>query len=138
MTPVHAEVARNTRNAVANEGQDGLARHLSDGVSVSTQSCDMRLPSGQLTRSGGAHMGVILFRRSVSQMDYGKQSRLVLEFWREERGWDWSDRIEYLPRMTSMKLPVPAAHLSLRMKSVTSLRGLTRMALQLCPPCPER
>ena len=42
--------------------------------------------------------GVILFRRRVSQMDYGKQSRLVVEFWKEARGWDWSDRIEYLPR----------------------------------------
>jgi hypothetical protein len=58
----------------------------------------MAMNAGQLTRSGGGHMGVILFRRSVSQMDYGKQSRLVVEFWREARGWDWSDRIEYLPR----------------------------------------
>jgi hypothetical protein len=58
----------------------------------------MAMHAGQLTRSGGGHMGVILFRRSVSQMDYGKQSRLVVEFWREAKGWDWSDRIEYLPR----------------------------------------
>jgi hypothetical protein len=58
----------------------------------------MAMHAGQLTRSGGGHMGVILFRRSVSQMNYGKQSRLVVEFWREARGWDWSDRIEYLPR----------------------------------------
>lgn len=54
--------------------------------------------AGQLTRSGGGHAGVILFRRSVSQMDYGKQSRLVVEFWKEAREWDWADRIEYLPR----------------------------------------
>lgn len=58
----------------------------------------MAMHAGQLTRSGGGHTGVILFRRSVSQMDYGKQSRLVVEFWREARGWDWSDRVEYLPR----------------------------------------
>jgi hypothetical protein len=23
---------------------------------------------------------------------------LLVEFWREARGWDWSDRIEYLPQ----------------------------------------
>ena len=58
----------------------------------------MAMHAGQLTRSGGGHGGVILFRRSVSQMDYGKQSRLVVEFWKEGRDWDWSDRVEYLPR----------------------------------------
>jgi len=57
----------------------------------------MTMHAGDLTRSGGGHAGVILFRRSVSQMDYGKQSRLVVEFWKEARVWDWSDRIEYLP-----------------------------------------
>jgi hypothetical protein len=57
----------------------------------------MAMHAGQMTRSGGGHTGVILFRRSVSQMDYGKQSRLIVEFWREARGWDWADRIEYLP-----------------------------------------
>lgn len=58
----------------------------------------MAMHAGQLTRAGSGHAGVILFRRSVSQMDYGKQSRLVVEFWRDARSWDWSDRIEYLPR----------------------------------------
>jgi hypothetical protein len=58
----------------------------------------MAMHAGQLTRSGGGHAGVILFRRSVSPMDYGKQSRLVVEFWKEAGHWDWSDRIEYLPR----------------------------------------
>jgi hypothetical protein len=58
----------------------------------------MAMHAGQLTRGGGGHAGVILFRRSVSQMDYGKQSRLVVEFWKEAREWDWSDRIEYLPQ----------------------------------------
>jgi hypothetical protein len=58
----------------------------------------MAMDAGQLTRGGGGHAGVILFRRSVSQMDYGKQSRLIVGFWKEARDWDWSDRIEYLPR----------------------------------------
>lgn len=58
----------------------------------------MTMNAGQLTRSGGGHAGVILFRCSVSQLDYGKQSRLVVEFWKETKGWVWSDRIEYLPR----------------------------------------
>jgi len=58
----------------------------------------MAMHAGELTRSGGGHAGVILFRRSVSQMDYGKQSRLALEFWKEAKDWDWADRIEYLPR----------------------------------------
>jgi hypothetical protein len=58
----------------------------------------MAMHAGQLTRSGCGHTGVILFRRSVSQMDYGKQSGLVAELWKEARHWDWSDRIEYLPR----------------------------------------
>jgi len=42
--------------------------------------------------------GVILYRRNVAQMDYGKQSRLLVEFWQEAADWDWTDRIEYLPR----------------------------------------
>jgi hypothetical protein len=58
----------------------------------------MAMHTGQLTRAGLGHAGVILFRRSVSQMDYGKQSRLLVVFWREAKGWDWDDRIEYLPR----------------------------------------
>jgi Domain of unknown function (DUF5615) len=58
----------------------------------------MAMHAGHLTRGSGGHTGVILFRRSVSQMDYGTQSRLVVEFWKEASDWDWSDRIEYLPR----------------------------------------
>lgn len=59
----------------------------------------MVMHAGQLTRSGGGHAGVVLFRRRVSQMDYGKQSRFIVDFWKEARDWDWSDRIEYLPRV---------------------------------------
>ena len=58
----------------------------------------MAMHAGQLTREGSGHAGVILFRRIGSQMDYGKQSRLLVEFWREAKHWDWTDRIEYLPR----------------------------------------
>ena len=59
----------------------------------------MAMHAGELTRAGGGHAGVILFRRGVSQMDYGKQSRLLVAFWQEASDWDWSDRIEYLPRI---------------------------------------
>lgn len=58
----------------------------------------MAMHAGELTKAGAGHAGVILFRRSVSQMDYGKQSRLLVEFWNEAKDWDWADRIEYLPR----------------------------------------
>ena len=58
----------------------------------------MAMHAGHLTREGAGHGGVILFRRSVSQMDYGKQSRLLVTFWQEAKYWDWADRIEYLPR----------------------------------------
>ncbi len=61
----------------------------------------MAMHAGRLTREGAGHAGVILFRRSVSQMDYGKQSRLLAEFWREAKEGDWADRIEYLPRGTA-------------------------------------
>lgn len=58
----------------------------------------MAMHAGQLTREGAGHAGVILFRRNVSQMDYGTQSRLLVAFWKEAANWDWLDRIEYLPR----------------------------------------
>ena len=60
----------------------------------------MAMHAGPLTREGLGHSGVILFRRSVSQMDYGKQSRLLVDFWRQAADWDWADRIEYLPKET--------------------------------------
>jgi hypothetical protein len=58
----------------------------------------MGMYAADLTRQGAGHAGVILFRRSVAQMDYGKQSRLLVKFWEEANDWDWLDRIEYLPR----------------------------------------
>ena len=67
-------------------------------VLVSFDRRTMAMHAGQMTRAGSGHAGVILFRRTVSPTDYGKQSRLLVEFWREVGGWEWVDRIEYLPR----------------------------------------
>ena len=67
-------------------------------ILVSFDRRTMAMHAGQLTRTGLGHAGVILFRRSVSQIDYGKQSRLLVEFWKEAGSWEWADRIEYLPR----------------------------------------
>jgi hypothetical protein len=69
-----------------------------DLIIVTFDRRTMAMHAGELTRSAGGHAGVILFRRTVSQVDYGKQSRLLIEFWMEAQQWDWSDRIEYLPR----------------------------------------
>jgi hypothetical protein len=40
----------------------------------------MVMYAGRLTREGAGHAGVILFRRSVSPMDYRNQSRLLVGF----------------------------------------------------------
>jgi hypothetical protein len=34
----------------------------------------------------------------VPTVAFGKQGRLLVEFWREAADWDWADRVEYLPR----------------------------------------
>ncbi len=65
---------------------------------VSFDRRTMAAHAGELTRAGAGHAGVILFRRSVSPIDYGKQSRLLVEFWREAGNEDWADRIAYLPQ----------------------------------------
>ena len=67
-------------------------------ILVSFDRRTMAMHAGELTRAGSGHAGVILFRRAVSPMDYGKRARLLVEFWREAKDWDWADRIEYLPR----------------------------------------
>lgn len=54
--------------------------------------------AGQLTREMLVHAGVILFRRAVPALAYGKQLRLLVEFWKEAADCEWADRIEYLPR----------------------------------------
>jgi hypothetical protein len=44
-------------------------------------------------------VALILFRRSVRSTDHDDQSRLVTDFWlREGRGWDWTNRIVYVPK----------------------------------------
>ncbi|MFM8808177.1 MAG: hypothetical protein ACKOJB_04580 [Chthoniobacterales bacterium] len=67
-------------------------------ILVSFDRRTMAAHAGALTRAGAGHAGVILFRRSVSPIDYGKQSRLLVEFWRESGNEDWADRIAYLPQ----------------------------------------
>lgn len=58
----------------------------------------MAMHAGELSHAGTGHAGVILFRRSVAQQDFGKQARVLTEFWSEAAEWDWADRIQYLPR----------------------------------------
>jgi hypothetical protein len=41
---------------------------------------------------------VILFRRSISTIAYGRQARLLVDLMEDGTNWDWADRIEYLPR----------------------------------------
>lgn len=67
-------------------------------ILVSFDRRTMATRAGELTRAGTGHAGVILFRRSVSPTDYGKQSRLLVEFWPEAGSEDRAGRIEYLPR----------------------------------------
>src|SRR5687767_7871098 len=47
--------------------------------------------AGQLVRAGHDHGGLILFRRTVRSTDYGRQSRLLTDLWREAAGWDWQN-----------------------------------------------
>jgi hypothetical protein len=69
-----------------------------DLILVGFDRASLPMHAGTLTREGVGHAGVILFRRSVSQMDYGKQSRLLVDFWKKGKDLDWPDRIEYLPK----------------------------------------
>jgi hypothetical protein len=55
--------------------------------------------AGQVQRAGDDHGGVVLFRRRVRSTDYGSQARLLTDFWFEQgAGWDWTNRIIYLPK----------------------------------------
>lgn len=67
-------------------------------VLVGFDRASLPMHAGDLTREGLGHAGIILFRRSVSSVAYGKQARLLVEFWQEAADWDWADRIEYVPR----------------------------------------
>lgn len=67
-------------------------------ILVGFDRASIPMHAGELTREGLGHAGVVLFRRSVSAVAYGKQARLLVNLWREAEEWDWADRIEYLPR----------------------------------------
>ena len=75
-----------------------MTLHEEGLILVGFDRASLPMHAGRLTREGLGHAGVILFRRSVSAVAYGKQARLLVDLWREARVWDWSDRIEYLPR----------------------------------------
>jgi hypothetical protein len=66
-------------------------------ILVGFDRASIPMHAGALTREGMGHAGVILFRRSVPAIAYGKQARLLVDFWHEAVDWDWADRIEYLP-----------------------------------------
>ncbi len=67
-------------------------------ILVGFDRSSLPMHAGTLTREGLGHAGVILFRRSVSSVAFGKQARLLVDFWQAAAEWDWADRIEYLPR----------------------------------------
>ena len=67
-------------------------------ILVGFYRASLPMHAGELSREGLGHAGVILFRRTVSAVAYGKQARLLVDMWREAEDWDWGDRIEYLPR----------------------------------------
>lgn len=67
-------------------------------VLVSFDRSSLAHHAGLLTREGVGHSGVILYRRTVSRVAYGSQARLLVDLWLEASGWDWADRIVYLPR----------------------------------------
>jgi hypothetical protein len=67
-------------------------------ILVSFDRTSIPMHAGGLTREGLGHAGVILYRRSVAAVAYGRQAGLLVDLWREAEDWDWADRIEYLPR----------------------------------------
>jgi len=75
-----------------------MALRESNLILVGFDRASIPMHAGQLTREALGHAGVILFRRSVPSVGYGKQARLLVSFWSEALDWDWADRIEYLPR----------------------------------------
>jgi hypothetical protein len=81
-----------------------MALRESGLILVGFDRASMPVHAGELTREGLGHAGIILFRRSVSPIAYGKQPRLLVDLWREAEDWDWADRIEYLPRSSASGL----------------------------------
>lgn len=80
-----------------------MALRESEMILVGFDRASMPMHADALTREGLGHAGVILFRRSVSAVAYGKQARLLVNFWHEAKAWDWADRIEYLPSDAPVK-----------------------------------
>jgi hypothetical protein len=64
---------------------------------VSFDRASLAHHAGQITREGLGHAGVILFRRSVPLLAYGRQASLLVDFWQKAAREDWEDRIAYLP-----------------------------------------
>lgn len=67
-------------------------------VLVGFDRATMAMHAGTLTREGIGHAGIILFRRSVPVVAYGRQASLLVDLWQQGDEWDWADRIVYLPR----------------------------------------
>lgn len=67
-------------------------------ILVGFDRASLPMHAAVLTREGLGHAGIILLRRVVPSVAFGKQARLLVEFWQEAAEWDWADRIAYLPR----------------------------------------
>jgi hypothetical protein len=67
-------------------------------VLIAFDRSTMAWHAAQLLRAGQDHGGIILFRGNVRGSDYGFQSRLLTSFWNDAKGWDWENRIVYLPK----------------------------------------
>jgi hypothetical protein len=48
-------------------------------------------------RERQGHAGIILFRGFIRQNHYGAQARYLTAFWKEAGGWDWMNRMAYMP-----------------------------------------
>lgn len=75
-----------------------MALREAELILVGFDRASIPMYAGTLTREGLGHAGVILYRRSVPVVGYGRQARLLVDLWRQAEAWDWADRIEYLPR----------------------------------------
>lgn len=82
-----------------------MALRESDMILVSFDRKSIPMHAGKLTREGLGHSGIILFRRTVSSVAYGRQARLLLELWKEAMNLDWADRIAYVPQAGPRLLP---------------------------------
>lgn len=65
-------------------------------VLVGFDRASMPHHAATLSREGLGHAGIILFRRVVSVVAYGRQARLLVALWSQSKDEDWADRMEYL------------------------------------------